>query len=72
MMWIASSWPRVVMRPTLAPFFWNALREILRRGRDFGGEELARAIDEGAVGEGAADVDADKIRHGRYISRGSP
>ena len=22
MMWIASSWPRVVMSPTLAPFFW--------------------------------------------------
>ena len=98
MMWIASSWPLVVIRPTRAPFFWmmvlvptvvpcdrkamsrqksveldaerlragvervhHAAREIPGRGRDLGGEELAGAVHDGAVGERAADVDTDQV-----------
>src|SRR5690606_2725630 len=42
----------------------HALREIRWSGRDLGGEQLPAAIDDGAVGEGAADIDADEIGHG--------
>ena len=100
MMWIASSWPLVVMRPTLAPRLLDdgvgadggavrqerdvaaevverdaerlragaervdhAAREIGGRGGHLGGEQLAGAVDDRAVGERAADVDADEVTH---------
>src|SRR5438874_8639273 len=43
----------------------HAAREIGRRRRHFGGEELPRTIDNRAVGKGAADVDADQVAHGK-------
>src|SRR5205085_3131073 len=46
----------------------HAAREIGRRRGYLGGEQLPGAIDDRAVGERAADVDADQIAHGVYIS----
>src|SRR6267378_4575728 len=41
----------------------HAAREVGRRGGNLGRQQLARAIDDGAVGESAADVDADEVAH---------
>src|SRR5205814_8904198 len=46
----------------------HAAREVGRRRGHLGGEELAGAIDDRAIGERAADVDADEITHAVYIS----
>ena len=47
----------------------HAAREILRRRGDLGGEELAGAIDDRAIGEGTAYVDAYQIAHGSMVMR---
>ena len=41
----------------------HAAREVGRRRGNLGGQQLARAVDDGAVGERSADVDADEVAH---------
>src|SRR6267143_1521559 len=41
----------------------HAAREVGRRGGNLGRQQLARAVDDGAVGKSAADVDADEVAH---------
>ena len=105
-MWIASSWPLVVIRPTFAPLLLDdgvgADRRAVRQEGDVAAEVVRAAgrapaapapsasimpreksggvegtlvvsslparVDDRAVGEGAADVDADQVAHGVYIS----
>ena len=50
----------------------HAAREILGRRGDLGGEETAGAVDDRAVGEGAADVDADDVAHGNMLAGACP
>src|SRR5712664_2894459 len=41
----------------------HAAREVGRRGGNLGRQQLARAVDDGAVRERSADVDADEVAH---------